>query len=229
MTPKPMVFLDFDGTITRRDVTDVILGAYADPAWQAVEEAWAAGRIGSRECLTRQMALVDAGAAEVDALIDRIDVDPGLLALFGATEAAGLGVHIISEGFDYCIHRVLRRPSLNLARHLEGVEIVSAHLEPRGRSWQVSFPAAPCAHGCGTCKPATMDRLAPAGAPIVFVGDGLSDRHAAAHADVVFAKQALATWCEAQRIAYTPYETLATVAQWLGRRAWPDTRMSPTL
>ena len=53
-----VLFLDFDGTITARDVTDAILDAYAEPGWLAVEEAWKAGHIGSRQCLTEQMALV---------------------------------------------------------------------------------------------------------------------------------------------------------------------------
>ncbi|HWF84718.1 MAG TPA: hypothetical protein VG222_07735, partial [Vicinamibacterales bacterium] len=56
----PTVFLDFDGTITVRDATDAILDAFADRRWLATEEAWKAGRIGSRECLASQMALVAA-------------------------------------------------------------------------------------------------------------------------------------------------------------------------
>lgn len=228
LTAKPVVFLDFDGTITRRDVTDAILDAYARPEWLQVEQAWASGRIGSRECLTQQMALVDAGADEVNQLLDGIEIDPGLVPLLQACAADAVPVHIISEGFDYCIQRILLRPSLRLAQYLTGVQIVSGHVEPVGRNWPVGFATAPCVHGCGTCKPVTMDRLNPAGAPIVFVGDGLSDRHAAGRADVVFAKERLAAFCDQQRIAYTPYDTLATVARWLGRRAWTDTRMSPT-
>src|SRR5438876_1154800 len=47
----PTIFLDFDGTITRRDAIDAILDAYADPQWLDIEDAWKSGRIGSRECL----------------------------------------------------------------------------------------------------------------------------------------------------------------------------------
>ncbi len=72
---KPTVFLDFDGTITTRDVTDAILEMHADPEWLRVEEAWETGRIGSRECLTAQMALVRATQVEMDSLLDDIEVD----------------------------------------------------------------------------------------------------------------------------------------------------------
>ena len=103
LTGKPVVFLDFDGTISRRDATDAILDAYARPEWLQVEQAWAAGRIGSRECLTQQMALVEAGADDVNKLLDGIEIDPGLVPLLDACIADRVPVHIISEGFDYCI------------------------------------------------------------------------------------------------------------------------------
>ena len=72
-----------------------------------------------------------------------------------------------------------------------------------------------------------MARLKADGALAVFVGDGLSDRYAAASADLVFAKHTLAAHCESAAIPYTPYDTLAAVAdgleRWL-RRGVPSPR-----
>jgi len=126
-------------------------------------------------------------------------------------------VHIVSDGFDYCIQRILSRPSLHLAAHLQGMQIVSSHLAPQGDRWNVEIASLSpsCIHGCGTCKPATMERLNTTGGPAIFVGDGLSDRYAAARADLVFAKDDLAAYCEEQTISYTPYESLATIAEHL--------------
>jgi 2,3-diketo-5-methylthio-1-phosphopentane phosphatase len=207
-----IVFLDFDGTVTRRDATDAILEAYAAPQWLRIEEEWKAGRIGSRDCLTAQMALVNATRDEIDALLDSIEIDEGLVTLLAACSSRGVPVHIVSDGFDYCIRRILSRPSLNLARYLAGVQIVSSHLEPHGRMWKVGF-AEPCVHGCGTCKPATMERMNTANRLTVFVGDGLSDKHAAACADLVFAKDGLASYCDEQDISYAPYDNLAEIAE----------------
>jgi len=52
----PILFLDFDGTISRRDAVDAILETYADPKWLTFEAEWSAGRIGSRDCLRAQMS-----------------------------------------------------------------------------------------------------------------------------------------------------------------------------
>jgi len=61
----PILFLDFDGTISRRDAVDVILETYADPKWLAFEAEWREGRIGSRDCLRAQMSLVRASRKQI--------------------------------------------------------------------------------------------------------------------------------------------------------------------
>jgi 2,3-diketo-5-methylthio-1-phosphopentane phosphatase len=214
---KPILFLDFDGTITGCDAVDAILETYADPRWLAVEEQWRAGRIGSRACLGAQMALVDATPDELDALLDSIDVDEGFALLLDTCAARGVAVHVISDGFDYCIRRILARRELELAARLEGVRMFSSHLEPDGRRWRTDFPhsGTKCEHGCATCKPLVMSHMNRAGAPAVFVGDGLSDRYAAGVADLVFAKGSLAAYCREQGIAHISYEGLGEVAAYL--------------
>ena len=72
---NPVVFCDFDGTITQLDVTDQILTQLAHPSWREIEQEWMQGLIGSRECLERQIALVDAPAEELHAVIDAVAID----------------------------------------------------------------------------------------------------------------------------------------------------------
>jgi 2,3-diketo-5-methylthio-1-phosphopentane phosphatase len=211
---QAVVFLDFDGTITLRDATDAILEAFADRRWLEIEEAWVAGRIGSRECLTAQIDLMTATQEQIDGVLDGLDVDPGLARLMDVCATSHLPVHIISDGFDYCITRILSRPDRRFQSLLSGSPIVSSTLRRDGARWRAAFPhpVETCAHGCATCKPAAMERLNPTKALTVFVGDGFSDRHAAACADVVFAKDKLATFCEQASIPYIPFDTLGAVA-----------------
>ena len=76
----PVVFCDFDGTITQVDVTDQILAQLAHPSWREIEQQWMQGLIGSRECLERQISLVNAPAEELHAVIDAAAVDPDFTA-----------------------------------------------------------------------------------------------------------------------------------------------------
>jgi 2,3-diketo-5-methylthio-1-phosphopentane phosphatase len=213
---SPLLFLDFDGTLTKRDAIDAILEEFADPRWLDIEEAWKAGRIGSRACLSEQVALVRATRQEVNALLDSIELDEGLNLLLQTCAAHHLTPHVISDGFDYCIKRILSRTADDFARR--SLRICASHLEPEGaHGWRAGFPFfhQACAHGCATCKPAVMSLLNSACAPTIFVGDGLSDRYAAASADLVFAKHSLATYCREEQIPYLAYDNLADVAAYL--------------
>lgn len=215
---QPVLFMDFDGTITDRDAVDAILEKFADERWLEIEKQWRQGRIGSRDCLRAQMALVRATKRELDALIDSIQVDEGFALLLEICARHHLAVHIISDGFDYCIRRILERPQLKLSGLLRQTRICSSHLEESGPNcWRTSFSyfKQTCGHGCATCKPAVMSLLNRASAPAIFVGDGLSDRYAAASADLVFAKNSLAAYCREQAIQYVPFEELDEIAAYL--------------
>jgi 2-hydroxy-3-keto-5-methylthiopentenyl-1-phosphate phosphatase len=221
---KPILFLDFDGTISRRDAVDAILEAYADPKWLTFEAEWRAGRIGSRDCLRAQMSLVRASRQQIDALLDDIGIDEGLVPLLQMCAMQDIPAHIVSDGFDYCIRRILSGGSKRVAALLRGGRVCAGHLESRGHLWRTEFPFfhQTCGHGCATCKPALMRLLNRTNAPAIFVGDGLSDRYAVESADLVFAKDGLASYCTDHSIEHIPFQTLGDVAahidRWLAGR-----------
>jgi 2-hydroxy-3-keto-5-methylthiopentenyl-1-phosphate phosphatase len=222
----PILFLDFDGTISRRDAVDAILETYADPEWLTFEAEWRAGRMGSRDCLHAQMSLVRASRKQIDALLDEIGIDEGLVALLEMCAGRHITTHIISDGFDYCIRRILSGASKRVAAFLRGGRVCAGHLESRGHLWRTEFPFfhQTCGHGCATCKPAVMRLLNKTNAPAIFVGDGLSDRYAVESADLVFAKDGLAAHCTEQSIEYTSYQNLGDVSahidRWLAGRVF---------
>jgi len=216
---KAILFLDFDGTITRRDAVDAILETYADPEWLEFEAEWREGRIGSRDCLQSQMALVHATRKQLDSVLDEIEIDKGLVVLLELCATYDIPAHIVSDGFDYCIRRILSRASRRVPALLRGARVCAGRLEARGRLWCTEFPYfhQTCGHGCATCKPAVMRLLNTTNAPVIFVGDGLSDRYAVESADLVFAKSQLAGHCREHSIEHTSYSDLGDVAAHLDR------------
>ena len=60
-----------------------------------------------------------------------------------------------------------------------------------------------------------MADMRASGLPVVFVGDGTSDRHAARVADVLFAKEPLASWCRQEGVAHYPVTDLSGVLRLL--------------
>jgi 2,3-diketo-5-methylthio-1-phosphopentane phosphatase len=210
--PTAVVFCDFDGTITQVDVTDVILAELAHPSWREIEQEWVRGTIGSRQCLERQMALVETSERELNALIDSVPLDPHFARFYRFLGKRGVPCYVVSDGFDYVIRRVMKRAGID-GRLRNGDHFFASTLRIEGRSLVASFPhaVAACGHGCATCKAVIMRRLGRGRHPIIFIGDGLSDRFAVEESDVVFAKRQLLTYCREKGIACHPFETFADV------------------
>lgn len=59
---------------------------------------------------------------------------------------------------------------------------------------------------CGNCKALHIRRLKASGGRIVYIGDGLTDRCAAVYADILFAKNDLARYCDENCIKYIKYD-----------------------
>lgn len=72
--------VDFDGTISFADTTDRILARFAEPGWEAIEEDWVASRIGSRECMERQIALLHVSPDVLDTFVESFEIDWGFVS-----------------------------------------------------------------------------------------------------------------------------------------------------
>lgn len=199
--------IDFDGTIALEDTTDMLLDRRAEPAWLAVEQQWLAGRIGSRECLAQQAALIRATPEELDAALSDVSVDPGFAPFVAAASRIGATMQIVSDGFDRCIMPVLRRAGIDLP-------VTSNRLRHAGGDrWAAEFPAySPnCRATSGVCK----CEAAQTKQTLVLIGDGRSDFCLASRADVVLAKGKLADHCAEKNYQFTPINSFADVMEWL--------------
>jgi 2,3-diketo-5-methylthio-1-phosphopentane phosphatase len=196
------IVCDFDGTITRTDVIDSILQRFADPSWEAIENAWLAGDIGSRECLSRQLSLVKATPTELLGLFDSIEIDPQFPDFVDQVIGLGASFEVVSDGIEQAIARILARHYVSL------LPILANRLRQVDHShWRIDFPHASdaCRAVAGNCK----CRSTPMGRRVLVIGDGQSDICVATTADFVFAKDRLAEHCERNNIAYARFDSFA--------------------
>jgi 2-hydroxy-3-keto-5-methylthiopentenyl-1-phosphate phosphatase len=217
------IICDFDGTVSRRDTTDHVLERLADPGWRTLEEDWLAARVSAAECMRGQMALIGGSQADLDAVLDEVELDPGFDAFVQWCDARSLPVSIASDGVDYFIARILRRHGL------ERLKVVANRLAGKAGAWQLQHPWARtgCAAGSGVCKCAVAGP-APRPDTLVYVGDGRSDFCVSARADILFAKGALADYAAARSQPFHPFDTFhdvtAALALMLGDAALPAAR-----
>jgi 2,3-diketo-5-methylthio-1-phosphopentane phosphatase len=200
------IVCDFDGTISLSDSVDAVLGALANPAWRKVERAWRDGLIGSAECMQRQIELLDADPGEIDAILDRIPVDPGFGAFAAFCESHGVALEVVSDGVDYFARRIMARAGF------AGLPLCSNRLiQLAPRRYSLAFPhgAEDCASQAGTCK-CLRARTGKHGF-LILIGDGRSDFCVAHEADLVFAKGALLDHCAREGLIHAAFTGFADV------------------
>jgi 2-hydroxy-3-keto-5-methylthiopentenyl-1-phosphate phosphatase len=190
--------LDWDGTVTLRDSVWMLLDRFGDRDVFAATEDALGTTLTHREVMEQQMATVRAPLEQaVSFLVEAVEVRPGFRQLADRFDPL-----VLSSSFVETIRPILVR---------EGVEaeLVANRLDPRPEGWRVLWnDDAPCPECGELCK----RRSLPAARPLVYVGDGYSDRCAALAADRVFATRALADYLDERGRRYEPFETLHDVA-----------------
>jgi 2-hydroxy-3-keto-5-methylthiopentenyl-1-phosphate phosphatase len=194
MVPVGSILVDFDGTACLHDVAEHLLMRFGDPSWPSYDEAWARGEIGARDGIRAQAAMLDAPANELLAYaLGHCPIDPTFAPFVGWAADHELPVTIVSDGFGFYIEPLLATAGI------AGVPVFT-------NAWDDRVVTFPNGHGqcvgCGTCK---MRAVLEAPGPVAFVGEGDSDRFGALYADVVFAKDALVSWCRGDGVPFVPW------------------------
>lgn len=201
------VFLDFDGTITVTDVGLHLLERLAGPGWIGLDDQYAAGALGSRDCIERQWQCIPNSVTEAQrrAVASEVPLDPGYGDLIDGLRARGAEVAVVSDGWGFYIPAAIEAwcvPVFSNNIDFATNTLLSPYSDPL---------CATCG-ACGTCKPKIVREASERGRATIFIGDGTSDRHAARVADTVFAKGALARWCAAEAISHFDFNELREVA-----------------
>jgi 2-hydroxy-3-keto-5-methylthiopentenyl-1-phosphate phosphatase len=184
--------LDWDGTVTEVDGLHMLLEEFGDLDVFARME----GELGrdltlheviGTEISTLTLPLEDA----VDFMRRNVTVRPGFHELAERYRPA-----ILSSGFVELVEPVLEREGV------DGLEILANRIDPRPGGWRAIWrDEAVCAECGEACKRASLGE-----GPLVFVGDGYSDRCAALAAERVFARDGLARYLDSTGV---PYETFS--------------------
>src|SRR4051812_28882301 len=147
---------------------------------------------GYREVMEIEMATITVPVEEAVAfVVAEAEVRPGFREL-----AERFRPLVLSSGFHETIEPVLAREGVEL-------EVVANRLDARADGWRVLWnDDAPCPECGELCK----RRALPTERPLVYAGDGYSDRCAALAADRVFALRDLAAYLDSRNVGYEPFE-----------------------
>lgn len=207
----PALVLDFDGTVTEDDMLDRVCWEFGDQAvYKEVDAALERGDIRLVDDIGRKLATVRAPLDEVvDWVRAEARIRPGFAELISFARSRGQRVVIVTSSFHELVEPVLGK--------LGGdVEIVANRLDPRRDGWRAYFHDLQPCETCGEpCKRGAVARLG--AAEIVYIGDGFSDRCVAQAAELVFARDGLATYLDERGVGYERYDDFHDVLDTLER------------
>jgi 2-hydroxy-3-keto-5-methylthiopentenyl-1-phosphate phosphatase len=177
------------------------------------------GQLGSRELMRWDMDVLPRDAELLRRDAADMPHDETFAEFVAAVRARGAQVEVVSDGLGFYV-------APNLARlGLADLPVATNQNSLEGGAAGLSFPFGhPSCFVCGTCKRERVRLHQAAGRVVVFVGEGTSDRFGAAHADMVFARDALARICEQAGWAYLAWHRFDDVRAEV-ERAFADGRL----
>ncbi|MGD0122775.1 MAG: haloacid dehalogenase-like hydrolase [Candidatus Limnocylindrales bacterium] len=208
--PPLAILVDYDGTIAQTDVADTILYRFIGERYTQDDEAYDAGLVGSRTLYAAQVELLPGIPDDVLALAEAQPHDPTFAPFVARALELEIPVEVVSDGLGFYVKPALAR--LGVPK----IPVITARMTFDGQRASMEFPFGhPACLVCGTCKRQRVLAHQAAGRTVVFIGDGESDRYAAAHSDVIFAKDALVTMCRAAGWPFSPWHDFDEVRDWL--------------
>lgn len=203
---------DFDGTVTRTDVAEDLLDEFAPAEWWDIEELHRARKIGTREAMVRQFALVRAKEADMLRFVDEhVELDETFPAFIAYCQEQAIPLEIVSEGLDFYLSYLLAKWNVR-------VPVRTNRTAFDGGRVTITYPYAdPTCNLCGTCKLRRLFELRMQGYRVAYIGDGHSDLCPAIEADRVFAKKELADLCREEAVDFIPFDTFADVRREMER------------
>lgn len=207
------VLVDYDGTVSRQDVGTVLLAEHAlvDQAVVAAKDAaYDAGRWGSRDLMQWDMDVLPREGALLRTFAAGIPQDASFVSFVAAVRDAGAAIEIVSDGLGFYVASNLARLDPALADL--AVATNDNDVDGEGR---LSFPYGhPTCFVCGTCKRERVRAHEADGRVVIFIGDGTSDRYAAHHADIVWAKDSLLRWGEETGRDFRAWDRFSEIRAW---------------
>ena len=194
------IVLDWDGTVTEVDALNELItqlgdGTIFDYTNRVLGRALSLHEVIELEMRTLRIPIDEAAAWACE----HVTVRRGFAEFAREFEPV-----ILSAGFVELIDPVLEREGVQL-------EVLANRIDARPDGWRPLWRDDAHCGECGeACKRAGIGQ-----GPVVFVGDGYSDRCAALAADRVFARDRLARYLSDQDVAYEPFSDFVALASQL--------------
>lgn len=188
---------------------------HAGPEWPALIANWKAGRITTTQCFTRECELARLSRETIVTFARKQSFEPSFHAVHEILAKQGIPVVILSDGLDLYIELLLKQHRIrDVAFFANHATFPDGYLMPEFPYFEEGCGS------CGNCKGSHIRRYKKEGySPVIYVGDGLSDRCVVGKADILFAKDDLLDHVQQKGVEAIPFNDFHDVHRELVKRS----------
>ena len=214
---KPVIYCDFDGTITESDNIIAIMKQFAPPEWVGIKDLILSRQISVNEGVGKLFSLLPSNKKKeiTEFAIENAKIRPGFKEFVGYVREKGIPLYIVSGGIDFFVHPIL-------AEYAPFDGVYCNHSDFSEETINILWPHecdSSCNNDCGCCKPSIMRKLNnPMGSFKIVIGDSVTDLEAAKHADFVLARDLLQEKCVEWGINHQGFHTFFDCIEEINKR-----------
>lgn len=202
------IFVDFDGTISRKDIGEELFLSFGDrEATGKIIEDWINEKKSAIDMWNDLCDTVtEFNQKKFDEILKEIGIDDEFYNFLDLCETLNYPVFIVSDGFDFYIQKMIDFKKYN------NIVLYSNKLKNNNNTLVPSFPYTD--EECFKCANCKRNHIIDNSADedfTIYIGDGISDICASQFCDYIFAKKQLLKYCEKNRISYYPYDNFYNV------------------
>lgn len=202
----PKVFVDFDGTITKRDVGNAFFRRFGNESEsiRAVAQ-WKNDELSGKDLMKKEAEFVRVTRDAAAEFVEQFDIDSTFKPFADFCRENKIELTILSDGLDFYITKVLAKNGLSELPFYSNIARFDTD------RIDIEFPYESSCPKCANCKGHQILMRTGTDDLIVYIGNGFSDRCAVDYADMVFAKDELLKYCEDNNITFYPFNTFEDV------------------
>ncbi|MEX2104244.1 MAG: 2-hydroxy-3-keto-5-methylthiopentenyl-1-phosphate phosphatase [Bacilli bacterium] len=216
MGKQPLLFCDFDGTVTKSDNIVAIMKHFNPPGWKSITADILGQKLSVKAGVGKLFSLLPSSQKQefTDFVLGQAVIRDGFAEFVHYTREHRIPLLIVSGGIDFFVKPILEPYQLEENIYCNGSDFTRDTIT-------ITWPH-PCKTGCdnecGLCKVSILNEYNSEVYEKIVIGDSITDLAAAKRADFVIARDFLLEKCESLRLAHQSFETFYDVIDILSWR-----------
>jgi 2-hydroxy-3-keto-5-methylthiopentenyl-1-phosphate phosphatase len=203
---SPVIYCDFDGTITESDNIIAIMKKFAPANWEEIKDQILSQKISISEGVGRLFSKLPSDQRDeiTKFAIENAKIREGFSDFVEFARTEDIPLYIVSGGIDFFVYPILEKFG-----PFDG--IYCNHSDFSGENIKILWPYtcdSYCQNECGCCKPSIIRKInQDEGSFTIVIGDSVTDLEAAKQADFILARDLLEEKCSEWGLNYKGFTT----------------------